>query len=140
MRVTDWETKLANYIESVKAKPLRYGTFDCAIFAAKCIEAITGTNPISDLLGKYKSKKESLALIKSLCPSGEYSELIKIRCANSKYKEVTRAYAAHGDLVEYMTPEGVGLGICLGSDFIAVGPKHLLFYSMQLALKIYKVD
>lgn len=140
MKIVDWETKLVDYVESVMDMPIRYGVHDCTTFAAKCVEVMTGTNPIADVLGSYKSKKESKQLIKSLCPSGDYSELIKIRCERLGYKETSRAFAARGDIVEYNTPEGIGLGVCLGNTFAAVGPRCLRHYGMGLALKIYKVD
>ncbi len=53
IRYQDWEDRLRTYLDRVEWEPFRWGTYDCALFAASCIQAQTGIDPAADFRGRY---------------------------------------------------------------------------------------
>lgn len=52
-RLPQWESRLAEWVEHNRTRSFEWGQFDCALMAASCAEAITGTHPAPDLIGTY---------------------------------------------------------------------------------------
>ena len=53
MRFPDWRSRLLRYLEEVRTRDLEYGLFDCCLFAAGAVEAMTGTDLAADFRGRY---------------------------------------------------------------------------------------
>jgi len=62
MRLPDWENRLNETIAEWAARPFRWDR-DCARWVAACTIAITGVDPLVDLRGKYRTKREAMALL-----------------------------------------------------------------------------
>ncbi len=60
MRVSGWEAALETVFTEAESKAFSYGTFDCSIFAADCVEAISGIDPLEDFRGTYDSRVTAL--------------------------------------------------------------------------------
>src|SRR5690606_16299333 len=55
MRVEGWEAALYGYIAAARRRPFEWGKFDCCLFAADVIRALTGLDPAADLRGRYRT-------------------------------------------------------------------------------------
>ena len=55
MRFYDWQERLDAAMNRAKSQMFSYGEFDCALFAADCVQAITGADYAAELRG-YDSK------------------------------------------------------------------------------------
>lgn len=64
LRVPDWEARLAQVIEDSRV-PLDYGQFDCAIWAARCVNAVWGIDFASQYLGRYSAIAGGLRLARA---------------------------------------------------------------------------
>lgn len=53
-RLPNWPARLNAFFAEALVKPYRLGTWDCAIFCAAGVEAITGVLPV-DLRGRYET-------------------------------------------------------------------------------------
>jgi hypothetical protein len=56
VRYSDWEERLAVYRDRVEEEPFVWGTHDCALFAAGCVNAMTGVDPAAAFRGTYDSR------------------------------------------------------------------------------------
>jgi len=58
-RYKDWPERLNDYFVSVRNKEFEYGVFDCCIFTAGAVEAITGEDHMEEFRDQYESKESS---------------------------------------------------------------------------------
>jgi hypothetical protein len=61
-RLPNWENRLAATVAEWRARPFRWDR-DCARWAAACVIAQTGEDPLADLRGRYRTKREALQLL-----------------------------------------------------------------------------
>lgn len=54
---------LGRYIESCSRRAFGWGTWDCCLFAADAVKAMTGRDPASRLRATYCNEAEALAII-----------------------------------------------------------------------------
>ena len=66
MRVTNWESKLNDYIDEIRFKPFEYGTNDCCIFTIKAQKIITGDTLFPEFDGTYSTLEEGKEILKKL--------------------------------------------------------------------------
>jgi hypothetical protein len=57
---------LISFVKANADRPFKWGTWDCALFAANGIQAMTGIDIASDFRGKYKCRKSAMAAIKDI--------------------------------------------------------------------------
>lgn len=75
-RQPNWPRQLNEYLMSVRERTYMLGTWDCCMFAAGAIEAITGVDPMSDLRGTYTTHEEYLRSLQALGQSTLYDALV----------------------------------------------------------------
>ncbi|EKF43973.1 hypothetical protein NA8A_04155 [Nitratireductor indicus C115] len=63
-RYSFWQSALLDYVEENKARPFAWGAFDCALFAAGAVAAMTGEDIASGYRGRYTSLAGGLRLLK----------------------------------------------------------------------------
>lgn len=56
VRRADWQRRLAEYIQKVQHRKFRWGRFDCCLFAAGAVKAMTGKDPMPEFRGQYTSE------------------------------------------------------------------------------------
>jgi hypothetical protein len=64
LRLPDWEDRLAQVIANSEEK-LSYGRFDCAIWAARCVQAVWGVDFASQYIGRYSAIGGGLKLARA---------------------------------------------------------------------------
>jgi hypothetical protein len=64
LRLPDWEERLGKVIETSQ-QTLDYGQFDCAIWAARCVNAVWGVDFASQYLGRYSAIAGGLRLARA---------------------------------------------------------------------------
>lgn len=55
MRREDWPSALAKVIGEWQGLPFAWGETDCLLFAAACVDAMTGSDIYSEHAGRYKT-------------------------------------------------------------------------------------
>lgn len=63
-RLSDWPERLKATIAHFEGKPWAWGESDCAVFAAACVEAITGRNVLGTFRGAYASRLTAAARLR----------------------------------------------------------------------------
>lgn len=99
-RVSNWEQALSDYLVSKRKEPFAYGSFDCAHFAAGAVEALTGENPMAEVV-EYNSL---LTSAKALKAAGADDLQVFI---DERFEEVPIGFAQTGDLAFYDGSVGV---------------------------------
>lgn len=105
MRIEGWESLLADYVREAYGFPFRWGSHDCALWAARWVRACTGNDFLSDWEGKYKTEGGARRLMKR---RGFHSVE---EIADRHLVEIPVELAKRGDLL--LHPEG-SLGVCFG--------------------------
>lgn len=113
VRFQNWEERLAVYLDRVAEEPFRWGLLDCALFAASCVNAMTGIDPAS----AYRSQYDTAAgAARALREHGAGTLLRTIRATFPN--EVSPHFAQRGDVV---MKDATSTGICVGRFSYFVG-------------------
>ena len=119
MRVENWRTELTAHIHAHMTREFEWGQHDCVLWAASCIEKITGINHASDVAGTYSTPEGGYKAIVKAFDCHQITEL----CAKLLGPAIHVASAIPGDIV-YKKSNVNGfdavLGICNGRFSIFV--------------------
>jgi hypothetical protein len=136
-RLPDWKQRLRDAVDEARTKNFKYGTFDCALFAADCMLAMTGVDYAASVRG-YTKKSEARAIIQA---AGGMRELITQLMGQ---EPVDRHHARLGDLVLADIPvaedeEGRTIGICLGATCAFAGRKGIVFHPRDTVVRAWRI-
>jgi hypothetical protein len=133
VRRPDWPQRLYRATVAAMRRPHAWGAHDCATFASDCIEAMTGTDPMADLRGRYDSAVSAARVIVEAGAS-DLGEL-----AAQRLPEIALAEARRGDVMLCKGPMGEFLAIVQGAN--AVGPAGfgLIYVPVSQGLRAYRV-
>jgi len=107
-RNNDWPEKLAEVVAERSASSVEY---PCAYFAADCVLAMTGEDPLPERLSadeQYaRMRRDGFATLRD--------------AVGARLREVPIAHARRGDLVIALVDGADALGVCLGERSAFVG-------------------
>jgi hypothetical protein len=127
LRRPDWVARLRQTVADHKHVPFSYGRHDCSIFAAKCADAITGSNWLGTL--DYTDLKTAAAFRRR---EGGLDAAVTKRLG-----EPLTGFGRRGDicLIDRKT-----LGVSLGTTIAVLSDKRLVFYPITRAQKHWRID
>ena len=76
MRVSNWDIKLADYVNSLQDYPFVWGEHDCLTFVNKSVEIMRGQGFADDCLGNYTTPKSALLHYRRKLMHLEYDTVI----------------------------------------------------------------
>jgi len=142
-RCPDWRARLSAYFVAVAARPLVYGTHDCALFVAGAVEAMTGVDPAARWRGRYESILEGLDLLGQDDSLGENAdgERDHIHIVKGLFKRVPQAFAQVGDIaVVGVAGQNIpALGIFEGQHIAVLREGGLGMIPRETAILAYRV-
>lgn len=106
-RLPNWRSRLAAAVLESHA-PFEWGKNDCAIFAARCAEAVTGIDYAADWRGTYSTMKGAAAALQKRGFSDLTALVVGILGADA---EVHPALARRGDVALLQTDSELGWAI-----------------------------
>ncbi|MBM7407050.1 MULTISPECIES: DUF6950 family protein [Sphingomonas] len=110
-RKPDWETRLAAYLEPLRARPFAWGEHDCCTFSAGAVAAMTDVDPMPEFRGRYSTAIGSARALR------RFGRGTLAATLDAKFEAIEPAFAQRGDVV---MSSGL-LGICMGAFLVAVG-------------------
>lgn len=113
-RLADWEKRLSEVLKSAITRPYDAENWNCATFAAECVEAVTGRPMPRQLTGTL------------------------IETADGLLERVPVKLACRGDVVLMRVPEPA-LGVCVGRFAAFVGAQGLRQEPMRRAVMAWRV-
>ena len=110
-KLPNWQSALSAYLTAVAAAPFHYGRFDCGLFVAGAIEAMTGVDVVPGLRETYSDRKSAFAAVRSICGRVTMEALADVLTAKYCMPEVAPAMAWRGDVVQLRQGRTSSLGI-----------------------------
>jgi hypothetical protein len=133
-RKADWRSRLSAVVEGKRRLALSFGTNDCALFAADCVEAMTGVDLAARFRGRYSSADEAIAL---LLAEG-FTDLCEF--VASCLEECAPSLARAGDVMAFQSSEtGWALGIVNGERVTVLRHDGLGTVSREIAQRAFRV-
>lgn len=97
MKIKNWESMLAKFIQSHKNTPFAWGEHDCCLFAANAVKLITGIDYADRFRGKYTTQLGSVRALKRYGKGG-----IKETLDEVMGEPIPRLQCSRGDVVLIM--------------------------------------
>lgn len=114
VRVAGWEERLTAVVDGSRETVFAWGRHDCAKFAGRCVEAVTGVNPMdgfsydNPILARVYIGRDGVKIV---------------AMADQTLGEGYPAVRAHrGDVVACKTEHGIALGVCMGANAAFAAP------------------
>ncbi len=102
----NWPRHLTAALEAAMSQPFEWGKHDCCLFAATCVIAMTGVDPMAEFRGEYSDRQTALAALKEISGSTLYN-VMRRKFGNPRRPR-------RGDVVYHVFEDGPTLGICDG--------------------------
>lgn len=132
MRCADWPARLDAAVRAAAGRRFRYGSFDCCLFAADVVCAITGVDPAADLRG-YHGRRAALRI---LAREGGLIPLVsRVLDRGPEHGSV----AGRGDVVFGSPIREGAIGVCLGRQIAFAGPEGLSFHPRVIAALAWRI-
>lgn len=132
-RLPDWRARLGVHLTETAADGFRYGSNDCALFAAGAVRAMTGHDPAAAWRGTYTSLEGGLKRLRKAGFEDHVDHVAKLLV------EVPPAFAQVGDIALVETPEGLALGIFTGETIACLRLTGLGHLPRKAAVKAWTV-
>ena len=140
-RLHNWQTRLSDYIISHSEATFQYGSFDCGLFCAGAIEAMTGVDVAGDLRGQYGNRRDAFRAIKALCGTATVEGIAQYLADKYDIKETPVLMARRGDPVLIGSGRTSRLGILAmyGTEIILPYNSGLVRYSLDQATRAWHI-
>lgn len=138
-RRQDWPRRLEEFLAAAERRPFAWGTWDCAVFAAASVEAVTGRNPFPGALGTYEDAKGARRFLRA----GKWRSLEAAIDAVVGNRRAAPLLAQRGDLVLTAGDElGAAAGVVdMTGELLAVlSPAGLVRVPLSVALAAWSVE
>ena len=140
-RIKGWEQAYVRFTISCLRRSWEWSQFDCCMFAADGIKAVTGEDFGAPYRGQYETESEAYEFLASL----GYADLGAL--ASSRLPEILQdgepapSLARRCDIVLTPTRDGRGqaLAICDGISLIGPYARGLQHLPMSMALRAWRV-
>lgn len=100
--------------------------------------AMTGVDPMAWFRGRYKTRRGAYAALRRFAGGGLAEAMDRV-AAERSYKRIPTRMAQRGDVVMHDTPDGPGLGVCVGSTFVAIADGGVIFPPMAAASAAWRI-
>lgn len=131
-RLPDWQARFAALCDARRSTPFAWGSHDCCLWAADCVQAITGHDFAAPYRGRYDDAKGAAEL---LVRDGGVGAIASAALG----APVPVSLATVGDVVLVQQEGRKALAVCNGSAALATGPHGLVSIGMDAALAAWKV-
>jgi hypothetical protein len=119
-RRDDWPERLARYLEEAQEREKEWGVFDCGMFAAGAIEAMTGVDLAAEFRGQYAGSISAEKAMRRYCGGGLEQLAAKV-ALRAELAEIDPRLAQRGDPVIVRDAEaGEAFAIIDIRGFVAV--------------------
>lgn len=136
MRRDDWVERLTACVEACAAKPFDYGSHNCGLFAAECIDAIVeGSARVAELQAQFSDEATAKAFVDA---AGGMKAAISARLGESQpwHRKHQR-----GDIAIVASALGPAIGVIMGSQIALITREDgLTHYPIDQALCVWRVD
>lgn len=112
-RFHDWPTRLDRFLSANLERPFAWGTWDCCLWSASAIEAMTGEDIAASCRDAYGDAEGAVRVCIAACGSASLEAMAAHIAGLSEMREVPALMAQRGDMVA-LAPQVEGFDACLG--------------------------
>lgn len=132
-RHPDWERRLVRVSERHMHLPGEWGASDCGLTVGEAIEAVTGTNPLAEFVGRYSTERGAARIMKRK----GWADMGDVLAAF--FAPVNRLSARRGDVGTVMQGGALTAGYVTEYGFAAKGPDGLIFHPLTAIVTAFRV-
>ena len=110
-RLPDWPSRLEAYLAKNQLRSFRYGLWDCALFVADAIEAMTGTDIAACYRDRYRTRSKARRVAASLGGKTSVQAIAESVTQAHGMPEVPVLQASRGDLALIRRPRDYSFGL-----------------------------
>lgn len=130
MRVQNWPELLADFDASARARPFKWGEWDCALMSADWIKTCTGVDPAETYRGRYKTAKGAARILRK--------GLLEF-CRGFGFEEVRPMMAQRGDIAMIGIEGRESLGVVMAGYVLAPGIDGSVRVPLKMAATAWRV-
>lgn len=130
-RRREWQQHFADFVAERRDAPFAWGANDCCLFAADCVQALTGVDHAAELR-VYTTALQAARVIE------EQGGLRQI-ATQALGEPLAPAMTAVGDVVLVLNGDREMLAICNGTTALAPGEHGMAVLGMDAALAAWRV-
>ena len=140
-RFYDWPTRLEIYLHANADRRFRYGDWDCCLFVADAIEAMTGTDIAADFIGRYRNRAQAFQVASRLGIGQSVQSIAESVAARAGMREVGPLSAGRGDMALIRRPRDFSMGIVAlsGREILIAMRTGFAPVPMDRAVRAWKV-
>lgn len=134
-KIIGWERHLIEYVQSVSRNSIETGVFDCALFAAGAVLAITGDDYAIDFRNKYRTYRHGKKMLKQLGFNDhvEYAASVLVELESP-------LFAQRGDIVVLEDQDGLdAFGVVQGEYVYVPTVNGLNLVPLEQAKRAFRV-
>ena len=144
-RYPDWQSKLHQFFKANLERPFAWGTWDCCLFVADAVQAMTGTDIAAAFRGKYSDEpgamRAVLAALGGNKTGGAWPELLSELAAKTAVEhamaEVAPLFAQRGDMV--VTAQCLGLVSFTGQHVLVIPESGFHMVPLEQVIRAWRV-
>jgi hypothetical protein len=137
VRNSNWQSALSAYIEANARRPFRYGEFDCGLFVAGAIEAMTGVDVAAELRG-YRDRAEAFERIRSACGRARMDSVADYLALKFGIAAIGVNFAGRGDAVQFANGR-LGIVALHGTEVLTPYKDGLLRLPIAQAVRAWRI-
>lgn len=134
-RLSDWRARLDRYLDDVDTEHFQWGVFDCGIFVAGCIKAMTDVDLAAGIAGSYSDFAGSIRVLRKR----GYQDHVAYFAAH--LREIHPSEATHGDIAVVPAVQGqYSLALVNNQSLICLSESGRRPLSRSAALRAFRVE
>lgn len=98
-RYPDWQSRLDRFLVANRARAFVWGSWDCCLWVASAIEAMTGVDIADAFRGKYTDQATANAVCQTACGSAALADMAAYVAKEHALAEVSPLHAQRGDMI-----------------------------------------
>jgi hypothetical protein len=135
-RISNWPRALADFMESRRVTPFKWGEHDCCLFAADAVQAITGIDLAEQYRGTYDS---ALGAMRILNANTDIETLIAAQCEHAGFGHVSVKFAGRGDIALVEQDGLAWAGVVLGETIAGPGETGVVYSPLWAAKRVWRI-
>lgn len=140
-RFPDWPVRLETFLLTNQMRVFSWGRWDCCLFVADSIAAMTGRDPASRLRGSYSTYRGALEGAKSICGIRSIERCAEQMLLDAGAVPVPAPRAKRGDAV--LAAEGrrrqIGIVALNGRDLLIATRIGIVRAPLSIAVKAWAI-
>jgi hypothetical protein len=139
-RLSNWQSRLSDYLVACAHRPFKYGELDCGLFVAGALEAMTSVDVAAELRG-YGNRKEAFARIARMCGRPSMEAIADHLAAAFGIHAVPVLSAQRGDVIQLRRGRRASLGIVAmhGTELLTPYRAGILRAPLSLAVRAWHI-